>query len=225
MLVLTVQLKLSSEALPKRSANNQSHIIISVLKQYRHVFSNLEFVVLTVASSFVYMSVYIYLSQIPFLLAKLHYSTKDFSLFFIPISIAFIIGGFLSKQLLKAQVSFIKIFLIVNIIFVISLIIVIVTKLTNINLSGWLLMTPFFIFTIGAGMAMPNIVSEALHKHPLRRGTAASAIGLTQNLTAFIFTGIGAHLTYYGYNGLIVTYVILVILPIICFFIYSLIKK
>ena len=86
-------------------------------------------------------------------------------------------------------------------------------------------MTPFFIFTIGAGMAMPNLVSEALHKHPLRRGTATSAISLTQNLAAFIFTGIGAHLTYYGYNGLIATYVILAVLPIMCFFIYFLIKK
>ncbi|QIW10961.1 multidrug effflux MFS transporter [Francisella sp. LA112445] len=53
-------------------------------------------------------------------------------------------------------------------------------------------MTPFFIYTVGAGIAMPNLMSEALHKHPLRRGTTASAIGLTQNLLAFIFTGIAA---------------------------------
>ncbi|QIW10960.1 multidrug effflux MFS transporter [Francisella sp. LA112445] len=72
----------------KEDLHNQRHIILSVLKQYGHVFSNLEFVVLTATSSFVYMLVYIYLSEIPFLLAKLDYSTKDFSLFPIPISIA-----------------------------------------------------------------------------------------------------------------------------------------
>lgn len=225
MFVLTVQLKLPSEVLKRKDSHNQSHIILSVLKQYSHVFSNLEFVVLTATSSFVYMSVYIYLSEIPFLLAKLHFSTKEFSLFFIPISVAFIIGGFFSKLLLKAKIPFIKIFLIINIIFVITLVIVIIAKIANISLSGWLLMTPFFIYTVGAGMAMPNLVSEALHQHPLRRGTAASAIGLTQNLLAFIFTGIASHLTHYGYNGLIVTYFIIIGLPIICFFIYSFIKK
>ncbi|MED7789231.1 MFS transporter [Francisella sp. 19X1-34] len=225
MLALTAQLKLPPETLKKRDDHHQSHIILSVLKQYGHVFYNLEFLVLTIASSFVYLSVYMYISEVPFLLTKLHFSTKEFSLFFIPISVAFIIGGFLSKAFLKANISFIRIFLITNSIAVLALITVIVSSLIGIALSGWLLMTPFFIFTISAGIAMPNLVSEALHQHPLRRGTAASAIGLTQNLLAFIFTGIASHLTHYGYNGLIVTYFIVIGLPVICFFIYSLIKK
>lgn len=225
MLTLTIQLKLPENKTPKKDNKTQGNIILSVLNQYRHVFSDGKFIVLTLASSFVYMSVYIYLSEVPFLLAKLHYTTKEFSLFFIPISVAFIIGGFLSKILLKSNSSFGKIITTVSGLFILSLFIVVIADFINISLSGWLLMTPFFIFTIGAGMAMPNLVSEALHRHPLRRGTAASAIGLTQNLTAFIFTGIGAHLTHYGYNGLIIAYFFFIVLPIICFITYSFLKK
>ncbi|WP_224732664.1 MFS transporter [Francisella sp. SYW-9] len=225
MLVLAIQLKLPPSVLLKNKQHHERHIIISILEQYRHIFSDIRFLLLAFASSFIYMSAPTYLSEVPFLLAKLHYSTQDFSLFFIPISVAFIIGGYISKLLLKLDVSVIKLFIMASSIFILTLIIVIVSKIAGIHLSGWLLMTPFFIMTIGSGFGLANLVSEAIHRHPLRRGTAASAIGLIQNLMAFIFSGIGAHLTHYGYDGLIITYFIMILPFIFCVFSFIFLSK
>lgn len=199
----------------------QSHIVLLILRQYKHLFYDAQFMILALASASIYLSVYMYLSQVPFLLAKLHFATKDFSLFFIPISVAFILGGIISRFLLKKNIPFKTIFMLPVIIFIIALVVVISAKLVGITLSGWLLALPFFIFTIGAGIGMPNLVSHALALHPHRRGTAASAIGLLQNLAAFLFSSIGAYLTNYGYNGLIVSYVLLAGLPLLCFMVYS----
>lgn len=80
-------------------------------------------------------------------------------------------------------------------------ILVVITEIIGVALSAWLLAIPFFIFTIGAGIGMPNLVSQALSLHPHRRGTAASAIGLVQNLFAFAFSSLGAYLTRFGYEG------------------------
>lgn len=224
MLILTIKLKFPQNAISKKD-NHDRHIIISILEQYRHVFCDIRFLLLAFASSFIYMSAPTYLSEVPFLLTKLHYSTKDFSLFFIPISVAFIIGGYISKLLLKLNVSVIKLFIMASSIFILTLIIVIVSKVAKIHLSGLLLMAPFFIMTIGSGFGLANLVSEAIHRHPLRRGTAASAIGLIQNLMAFIFTSIGAHLTHYGYNGLIITYFIMILPFLFCLFSYIFLSK
>lgn len=64
--------------------------------------------ILALTSASMYISVYVYLSQVPFLLTKLHFATKEFSMFFIPISVAFILGGIISKRLLKGGAKFKK---------------------------------------------------------------------------------------------------------------------
>ncbi|KFJ42743.1 MFS transporter [Francisella philomiragia] len=200
----------------------QQHIILAVLNQYRHLLKDFKFIILTLASTSIYISVYVYLSQVPFLLTKLHFATGEFSLFFIPISIAFILGGIISKLMLRKGVKFENRIILPICLFITSLTIVLVTKIINLPLSGWLLAIPFFIFTIGSGIGAPNISSEALSLHPHRRGTAASALGLLQNLAAFAFSGLGAFLIKYGYDGLIISYIILAVLPTFWIIIYRL---
>ncbi|QEO57794.1 MULTISPECIES: MFS transporter [Francisella] len=206
----------------KEHSITQQHIILAVLNQYRHLLKDFKFIILTLASTSIYISVYVYLSQVPFLLTKLHFATGEFSLFFIPISIAFILGGIISKLMLRKGVKFENRIILPICLFITSLTIVLVTKIINLPLSGWLLAIPFFIFTIGSGIGAPNISSEALSLHPHRRGTAASALGLLQNLAAFTFSGLGAFLTKYGYDGLIISYIILAVLPTFWIIIYRL---
>ena len=224
LMILTLSLPKAPKVQHDKPAHEseQSHMLLFILRQYKHLFQDAQFMILALASASIYLSIYMYLSQVPFLLAKLHFATKEFSLFFIPISVAFILGGIISGFLLKRHIAFKTIFRLSIVIFMIALLIVMAAKLVGMVLSGWLLAVPFFIFTIGAGIGMPNLVSHTLALHPQRRGTAASAIGLLQNLAAFLFSSIGAYLTQYGYNGLILSYVLLAGLPLLCFIIYSL---
>ncbi|WP_440617122.1 MFS transporter [Cysteiniphilum sp. 6C5] len=198
----------------------QTHIVLSILRQYKHLVVDAQFMILAFASATIYMSVYVYLSQVPFLLTKLHFATKSFSLFFIPISVAFILGGLFSKFLLKKGSSFKHMFMLPVAVTTIVFILVVIAELAGVTLSAWLLAIPFFIFTIGAGIGMPNLVSQALSLHPHRRGTAASAIGLVQNLFAFAFSSLGAYLTRFGYEGLVVSYALMTGLLILWFGIY-----
>lgn len=225
ILLITCSILKTPLAKHNKHIESQTHIILTILHQYSKLLLDPIFIILTLASSSIYISVYIYLSQIPFLLASIGYGTKNLSTFFIPISIGFIIGGIISKRLIKIGVKFLSLFYLAVYIFTISLIIVLITMLLKIQISGLLLMGPFFLFTIGAGIAMPNLVSQAINLHPHRRGTAASAIGLTQNLAAFLFTSLGAYLTKYGYTGLIITYFIIVFLPFFWLLLYSFYKK
>ncbi|WP_119342846.1 MFS transporter [Facilibium subflavum] len=212
--ILSFIILLLITSLPKQSPKKdnqikQPHIILSVLKQYQHVLLDVRFLILTLASASIYIGVYVYLTEVPFLLYKLGYTAKQMSLFFIPISIAFITGGLISKSMLKRHVSFIRIFTTSVILYIIAFLIVMITKLLALPLSGWMLAIPFFVLTIGSGIGMPNVISQALSLHPKRRGTAASMIGLIQNSAAFLFSSIGAYLTHYGYAGLIISYAVL----------------
>lgn len=222
LFLVTIQLPNPPKSIhEKEHSVEKQHIAIAILNQFKHLLSDFKFMVLALASASIYISVYVYLSQVPFLLTKLNFTTKEFSLFFIPISVAFILGGIISKKLLKVNVPFKKIFMFSISMFVIAVIIVLISKGINITMSGWLLAIPFFIFTIGAGIGMPNIISEALSLHPHRRGSAASLIGLLQNLAAFIFSGLGSYLTQYGYTGLVISYGFLAALPIFWFIVFS----
>ncbi|MED7787858.1 MFS transporter [Francisella sp. 19X1-34] len=221
LFLITVRLPNPPESIHKKQHKvEQQHIIIAIFHQYKSLLKDSKFMVLALTSASMYISVYVYLSQVPFLLTKLHFATKEFSLFFIPISIAFILGGIISKRLLKGGAKFKKMFMLPVSLFVIAAIVVLIAKFIDIPLSGWLLAIPFFIFTIGSGIGMPNIISQALSLHPHRRGTAASFMGLLQNLAAFIFSSLGAYLTQYGYNGLIISYIILAGLPLFWFIVY-----
>ncbi len=145
-------------------------------------------------------------------------------MFFIPISVAFILGGLLSKWLLKKGTSFKRMFILPVSIAILVFILVVIAEIIGVTLSAWLLAIPFFIFTVGAGIGMPNLVSQALSLHPDRRGTAASAIGLVQNLFAFAFSSLGAYLTRFGYDGLIISYALWAVLLLIWFVTYLVIS-
>ncbi|WP_440994420.1 MFS transporter [Cysteiniphilum litorale] len=228
LIALTLSLPVPKTALQTKKPQHQleqTHIVLSILRQYKHLVVDAQFMVLAFASATIYMSVYVYLSQVPFLLTKLHFATKSFSLFFIPISVAFILGGIFSKFLLKKGTSFKQMFMLPVAVTTIVFILVIIARLVGVTLSAWLLAIPFFIFTIGAGIGMPNLVSQALSLHPHRRGTAASAIGLVQNLFAFAFSSLGAYLTRFGYDGLIISYAIWVGLLLTFFGVYHAISQ
>ncbi|AXA34603.1 MFS transporter [Francisella adeliensis] len=226
LLLITIQLPdAPTNDHRKDLKKSQQHIVITILQQFKYLFCDLKFMVLALTSASMYISVYVYLSQVPFLLTKLHFTVNEFSLFFVPISVAFILGGIISKKLLKINISFKTIFTLSVSLFVIATTIVLSTKAIGITISGWLLAIPFFIFTIGSGIGVPNIVSKALSLHPHRRGSAASLIGLLQNLAAFIFSGLGAYMTQYGYNGLVISYFLLAGLPLFLFIVFITITK
>jgi len=204
----------------KQLVGKKVHFISFVLGQYKVLVLDKTFMILTLSSAIVYSSIYMYLSQVPFLLNELHYQSHDISLFFIPISVAFILGGILTKTLLHRDFPFKWLFLICVVGFVIGFIIALLEKLVHIKLSGFYIILPFFIMTFGSGLLMSVLVSNALSLQAARVGTAASAIGVIQNLSAFIFSGIGAYLTKYHYNGLIITYGTLFVLLTIGFVLY-----
>lgn len=226
LLLITIQLPdAPTNDHRKDLKKSQQHIVITILQQFKYLFCDLKFMVLALTSASMYISVYVYLSQVPFLLTKLYFTVSEFSLFFVPISVAFILGGIISKKLLKINISFKTIFTLSVSLFVIATTIVLSTKAIGITISGWLLAIPFFIFTIGSGIGVPNIVSKALSLHPHRRGSAASLIGLLQNLAAFTFSGLGAYMTQYGYNGLVISYLLLAGLPLFLFIVFITITK
>ena len=116
-------------------------------------------------------------------------------------------------------------FVICIIAYMIGFIVAVSIKVLNIPLSGFYIILPFFIITLGSGLLMPVIVGKALSQCTDSIGTAASIIGVVQNITAFAFSGLGAYLTGYFYDGIVITYAILFALLVVCFMAYSIFES
>ncbi|WP_440683841.1 MFS transporter [Cysteiniphilum halobium] len=71
LIALTLSLPAPSSQKPQAKKPQhqleQTHIVLSILKQYKHLILDAQFVILAFASATIYMSVYVYLSQVPFL--------------------------------------------------------------------------------------------------------------------------------------------------------------
>ncbi|MBK2124189.1 MFS transporter [Fangia hongkongensis] len=214
VIVFVLSKSLNAEPKEKHQTTDheKSHLFIAILKEYKGALSNPKFVLYALASAMVYSSAYVYFSQVPFLLAKIGYNTQSLSLFFIPISVAFLLGGTFAKFTLRRNIQF-KITLSIGVIsFALAPILSVFAEAFTLN--GFLLMAPFFLLTIGAGILMPTLVGHALSLQHKRAGTAASTIGTLQNIIAFLLSSMGAYLAEYGYHGLVISYFILTLLLI-----------
>jgi Bcr/CflA subfamily drug resistance transporter len=160
-----------------------------------------------------------YLTESPFVLKNLGFSAYIIGFFYIPQTIAFMIGGFISKWLVdkfgthKTLQGSIYLALISSLIMLIATIYPIVSSMQ--------IVIPFFMIAFCNGIIYPTGISRALSRFNMIAGTAAGLSGFLQAMTAFIATSIVASISYLGAFGMSLIIFILSILVILC---YQLVK-
>jgi Bcr/CflA subfamily drug resistance transporter len=197
------------------SSSHSEHWLISSVKRYSLILKSRSFILLALATSVIYSQLYIYVAQVPSILHHLHYTTQQIGLFFIPISISFIVGGFFARLMLSSDKQTKKPLIIGLLAYLIGIILQLVFQFASAHYYGYMVITPFSIMTIGTGMMLPVIVGKAMQIFMHISGTSASFMGAMQNIAAFIFSALGALFSPLLFTGLTISLVCTVSIAVI----------
>lgn len=150
-----------------------------------------------------------YLTASPFILNQMGYSTLFIGLSYIPQTVAFMCGGFISKKLMDWGGE--KILTYCLIAFVVFSFILLGTTVLLPLKYAFQIIAPFTIMALLNGVLYPTGMSIALNHFPELAGTAAGLAGSIQAFIAFISTSILATLLFLGVISMSVFIVILAI--------------
>ena len=161
----------------------------SVLRRYRDLLNDKNYIFLILAVSFNFSAFFLYVLSSPiFLMQHLNLSSSQFGYLFIPTVTGMILGSFISKKtagiispakMLKIAYLWMLLITSINLIFCLffqSIIFI------NIGLIA--------LYNIGMAAAMPLISIKALDCFPKARGTAASGQAFSQMLVSSVVAGL-----------------------------------
>lgn len=163
-----------------------------VLKNYRILFSDTEYLLLIISISANFAGFFLYVVASPvFLMAHLGLSDQQFGFLFIPTVCGMVLGSYLAK-LAAGKYARRKVVVWAYVWMSLTVVgnVVACFALSN---SVWLIL-PIAIFNVGMSLAMPILSIAALDRHPKIRGTAASGQAFCQMLMASISAGLVAPL-------------------------------
>lgn len=198
--------------LKKGIAKTTANPLQQMATDYKTLLKSKTFLLLAVFSSFLYSGLYMFMAQTPHLLHALHYSTKAIGLFFIPISIAFILGGIIARNLFQDNKN--NLAILGKVFWGVGAIIQIAISIFGLSNHWYMLITPMTIMTIGTGILLPLTVSKAMKLHSEIAGSSASLLGFTQNAMAFALSSVGSFLSNYGKLGLTISLIAIAVIII-----------
>jgi DHA1 family bicyclomycin/chloramphenicol resistance-like MFS transporter len=161
----------------------------TVLKRYRDLLNDNNYIFLILAVSFNFSAFFLYVLSSPiFLMQHLNLSSSQFGYLFIPTVTGMILGSFISKKtagiispakMLKIAYLWMLLITSINLIFCLFFPSII---FMNIGLIA--------LYNIGMAAAMPLISIKALDCFPKARGTAASGQAFSQMLVSSVVAGL-----------------------------------
>ncbi len=137
-----------------------------------------------------------YLTASPFILEQMGYSALFIGLSFIPQTIAFMLGGFLSKKVVDYFGPKIMWHCLCSFVFF-ALLLFCMTVLSPLH-HALQIIIPFSIMALLNGILYPNFMTIALNQFPKLAGTAAGLAGSIQAFIAFASTSILSTLLFMG---------------------------
>lgn len=183
------------ESAPQVDQNEK--VIPKLVSDYKHILRSNTFIGNMLIFSGCSAAFFAWLTGTPFVMTKMGYSGADIGLSYVPQTIAFIIGGYSCKALLKkhdAQVL---------LPWIISLFILSVTSIFALSVFADLesivpVLVPFCFMAVANGAVYPIVVSKALEHFKQCSATAAGLLNFLQTMICFIASGLVSYLATQG---------------------------
>lgn len=176
MLILLVIIVFLKETLPQEDKTSIS--VSNLIRNYSEIVKNSLYVAYTIMISFASGAYFIYLTSSSFIFYELGYETYYIGFFYIMIASSYIFDNLLSKKLMQ-YIASTKILTFGIIFFVIGGTVMFILSWRGIN-SGFELIIPMSILTLGNGFLLPVGISNAIKLFPYMAGTASGLVGFFQ---------------------------------------------
>lgn len=159
-----------------------------VMKGYRQVFGDAEFLRLSVAFGANFSGFFVYVLAAPvFLIQHLGLNEHQFGYMFIPTVCGMVLGSFLARRIAGkvADATILRI----------AYTVMACAVAVNVAICLWLPVSPFanlapvVFYNVGMALAIPVLSIAALDRHPRLRGTAASGQAFVQVLLSTVSAG------------------------------------
>lgn len=173
----------------------------NVIKSYRTLFSDTEFLKLVTAVGANFSGFFIYVLASPVFLGKhLGLSPQQYGYFFVSTVTGMVLGSYLAKRVAgkyapRKLISFGYAWMVVF-----SLVNVLICTIKPTQIAFYIL--PVAFFNVGMAVCMPVLSIAALDRHPKIRGTAASGQAFMQMLLSTVSAGLIVPLVWYAPIGL-----------------------
>lgn len=154
----------------------------SLASRYGEVLRSGQYLGYAVSTTAIASAFYLFVGSSPYLVVdRLQGNSADFGLWFLAVSLAFMLGSFCSTQLAR-RFSIDQMVLMGNLLSLTGALILLVTTLYG-ALSFASLFLPMALVTFGRGLSQPNAQSAAISCSPGSAGTASGLMGFIQLLT------------------------------------------
>lgn len=173
----------------------------NVIKSYRTLFSDTEFLKLVTAVGANFSGFFIYVLASPVFLGKhLGLSPQQYGYFFVSTVTGMVLGSYLAKRVAGkyAPRKLITIGYVWMVFFALVNVLICTIQPTQIALYIF----PIAFFNVGMAICMPVLSIAALDRHPRIRGTAASGQAFMQMLLSTVSAGLIVPLVWYAPIGL-----------------------
>lgn len=138
-----------------------------------------------------------WLTGSPFIMNQMGYTGADIGLSYVPQTIAFIIGGYTCRALLK-KVDSQNILVWIVTLFTISVSCIFILSVFGAFDSIIFVLIPFCFMAVASGAAYPIVVNNALAPFKECSATAAGLLNFLQTLFCFLASGLVSYFTHYG---------------------------
>ncbi|QDJ13206.1 Bcr/CflA family multidrug efflux transporter [Mergibacter septicus] len=138
-----------------------------------------------------------YLTGSPFVMKAMGYSGKDIGLSYIPQTLAFIIGGYGCRALLKRYQGKQLLPWLLGLFFISVTVMFIISISIELN-TIWAILLPFCLLAVANGGICPMVINSALSEFKHCSATAAGLLNFLQTLFCSIASALVSSFAYYG---------------------------
>ena len=193
--IITIIFNMEETTTAESRAEHRIHIS-HILKNYQRLLTSMHYAGYVAIVCLATSCFFAYLTGSPFILKSLGLTAHEIGISYIPQTICFMLGGFVSKKVvdrLGAPTTL--------------TIAIALSILCGLCMSGFALygpahasevIVPFLLVAIANGMIYPTCLTIALNRFPKMSGTAAGLSGFLQAATAFVASSMIASLSNLG---------------------------
>ncbi len=183
------------ESAPK--TNKKDKLWVSLLADYKKLAQSSIFIGNMLIFAGCSSAFFAWLTGSPFIMNSMGYSGTDIGLSYLPQTIAFILGGYGCRALLK-KIDSHKILPWLVALFALSVSSIFILALFHSFNSIIIVLIPFCFMAIASGAIYPIVINNALAPFKGCSATAAGLLNFLQTLCCFLASGLVSYFTHYG---------------------------
>jgi len=134
---------------------------------------------------------FVFLTMLPFVLAKIGYESASIGMMYIPVVLAFILGTQICNRQYRRNGDVSSILIGSGFAIIGAIILMLVSIYINVS-HAWQIVAPFTIIAFGNGFIVPTCTAFLLNHYKERSGVCASLIGFLTASMAFVSTTIAS---------------------------------